>query len=205
MSLTNLQNSPKSNESTPIGMDYKPFDGGLFNDMENEIWKDVVGYEGLYQVSNLGNVKSLPRKLPLPITGFYYTKERVLTPTKNKRGYKIATLRANGVNMGYSVHRLVMFAFVDVVDKHTQVDHKDGDRSNNVLSNLRYCTNRENQSFDNVKRGFVKHSKFTGVSKHHTGKWRAYIKICGKQKWIGLYSTQEEASAAYQEELKKLL
>jgi len=96
-----------------------------------EIWKDVPGYEGLYQVSNLGRVKSLK-----------FGKERILKPGWNNSGYLFVVLCINGKNKISSVHRLVMLSFVRESGLH--VNHKNGIKTDNRLKNLEYCTQFEN-------------------------------------------------------------
>lgn len=100
----------------------------------NEIWKDIVGYEGLYQVSNLGNVKSLNYRG----TG----KEKVISLT-NKAGYYLVSLKRTL----YRVHRLVALAFIPNPENKPFVDHINGIRSDNRVENLRWCTNKENINF----------------------------------------------------------
>lgn len=105
-------------------------------DKNKEIWKDIDGYQGLYQISNLGNVKSLKRK------GSRI--ERILKPYRSKHGYLNVILRINNINKNYQVHRLVMESFVDNPEKKLTVNHLDGIKSNNNLSNLEWNTYSEN-------------------------------------------------------------
>ena len=105
---------------------------------KEEIWKDIKGWEGLYQVSNLGRVSSIDRYTP--------------TKTGHKRffsGYKVVHLRDATTNRSklLKVHRLVAEAFVPKVDGKNCIDHINGNREDNVHSNLRWCTNIENLTF----------------------------------------------------------
>lgn len=104
--------------------------------MKKEIWKDILGYEGLYQVSNFGRVKSLK-----------FGKERILKLTKDKDGYLIVNLYKNNKSKTFKVHRLVAEAFIPNPDNLPQVNHKDEDKSNNILSNLEWCDVKYNQNY----------------------------------------------------------
>jgi hypothetical protein len=98
-----------------------------------ERWKDIPGWEGLYQVSDLGRVMSIPRKGAIG---------GLLNPYEKKDGYQIIKLCHGSVRLDFRVHRLVMLAFSGPSDLH--VLHSDHDRSNNRLSNLRYGTHQDN-------------------------------------------------------------
>lgn len=107
-----------------------------------EVWKDIKGYEGLYRVSNLGRIKSLPKKRGRG--NGYYTKELILTPKIDKYGYKAVCLRKNNKNHHHTVHRLVATMFCENPMNKDVVNHIDGDKLNNSASNLEWCTVQEN-------------------------------------------------------------
>lgn len=104
--------------------------------MEIERFKNIEGYEGLYQVSNLGNVKSLN-----------YGKERILKPIKNGKGYLQVILCKNGKHKMYQVHRLVATVFLPNPNNLPCVNHKDENSLNNCLYNLEWCTYSYNNSY----------------------------------------------------------
>ena len=114
----------------------------FFKYME-EIWKDVVGYEGYYQISNLGRVKSFARKINR-INTFYITKERILTTNSSKIGYSVVCLRLNGIGKWVRVHRLVSTAFIVNSENKRAVNHKNGIKQDNRLENLEWSTHSEN-------------------------------------------------------------
>lgn len=111
----------------------------------NEIWKDIIDYEGLYQVSNLGRIKSLSRiitdKNDYPKT----IKEHYMVGSDNGHGYLTVMLSKNGRRVRKYIHRLVAQAFIPNPQNLPEVNHKDEDRKNNSLNNLEwvdYLTNR---------------------------------------------------------------
>lgn len=115
----------------------------------NEIWKDIPNYEGLYQVSNLGRVKSLARTI---IKYNALTKrnnemiieERILIPSKNKYGYYRISLNKNNKRKTYPVHKLVADAFLENKDNLDTINHIDKNKLNNSLSNLEYMSRGDN-------------------------------------------------------------
>lgn len=108
-----------------------------------EIWKDVEGYKDVYQVSDLGNVRSLERSY-LDSNGFNHNiKSRLLKPAKNKYGYLQVGLSLNCKTNSYTVHSLVAKAFIDNPDNKPTVNHKDGDKLNNNKTNLEWSTKSE--------------------------------------------------------------
>lgn len=117
--------------------------------MKKEVFKDVLGYEGLYQISNYGRVKSLGRKnifycglrkqyLERPV------KEKILSFNKSYRGYLQVCLTKNGKYQTFLVHRLVAQTFIPNLENKPQVNHIDGDKENNFVDNLEWVTSSEN-------------------------------------------------------------
>lgn len=103
-----------------------------------EIWKDVKGYEGRYQVSNLGRVKSL--------NYLQKGKEQILKATKIK-GYLVVNLYKEGKAKIYTIHRLVAKTFIENPDNLPQVNHKDECKTNNIVDNLEWCSAKYNNNY----------------------------------------------------------
>ena len=154
-----------------------------------EIYKDVIGYEGIYQVSNLGNVKSLK-----------FNKERVLKPSKDSKGYLSINLSLNGVFKMRNIHQLVAESFLNHkrCGHKLVVNHLDFNKTNNNLNNLELVTARENCNKKHLKSS----SKYTGVYwNKNANKWNSRITLNGKLKHLGLFTDELEASKSYQKEL----
>lgn len=114
-----------------------------------EVWKDIEGYEGLYQVSNLGRVKSLKRKR-YDINNkkiIYENKIKIIKGQDTKKGYLLVRLYKNNCYTIKSIHRLVAEAFIPNPDNLPQVNHKDENVANNIVSNLEWCTNEYNINY----------------------------------------------------------
>ena len=109
-----------------------------------EIWRKIEGYEGLYEVSNLGQVRS-----------FYSGEAKILKPWVDKDGYLTVTLYKNGKGYAKKVHRLVAVAFIPNIDNKPQVNHIDGNKQNNTVDNLEWVTSKEN----------IQHAWNTGLSR----------------------------------------
>ena len=110
-----------------------------------EVWKDIQDYEGLYQVSNLGRVKSLGRfvdKLRL----HYWQEEKTLKLRKRVDGYLSVCLSKNGKTKTFSVHRLVAVAFIPNPENKTEIDHINAIRTDNSVNNLRWVSHKENMN-----------------------------------------------------------
>ena len=157
-----------------------------------EVWKDVIGYEGQYKVSDLGRVKSLK-----------FNKIKFLKAGKNGHGYMDVALCVKGKPKTHKVHQLVAVAFLN----HTPclykivVNHIDFDRTNNNVNNLELVSNRENCNNKHLKST----SKYTGVGwDKHCKKWKSQIYINGISKHLGSFTNEIEASNAYQTALKKI-
>ena len=112
----------------------------------SEEWRDVVGYEGLYQVSSEGRVKSLERNIPHWRGGERIQKERILKLKTNRYGYLIVGLYAGGKQKMFAVHRLVCQAFHENLDNKPQVNHLNEDKKDNRACNLEWCTCKENNN-----------------------------------------------------------
>ena len=108
-----------------------------------EIWKDVVGYEGLYQVSNLGRVKSLS-KFHCTSKNYsslgYWSKEKILKPIIGVQGYLYVNLYKNNKSKSIKVHKLVAEAFILNPNNYNCINHKDENKTNNRVENLEFCS-----------------------------------------------------------------
>ena len=104
-----------------------------------EVWKDVKGFEGLYKVSNKGNIKSLNYNKT--------KKEKKLCKVKYKSGYLYVNLWKQCKQKNYAVHRLVAQAFIENPNNYHCVNHKDENKQNNVVSNLEWCTYKYNCNY----------------------------------------------------------
>ena len=117
--------------------------------MNKEIWKDIVGYEGLYQISNYGRIKSLGRYY---FSGIYnaikkYQNENIRKTEKAKNGYMRIALCKDGKIKKYLIHRLVAEHFIDNPNKLPQVNHIDENKENNYYKNLEWCDNKYNMNY----------------------------------------------------------
>ena len=112
-----------------------------------EVWKDIEEYEGLYQVSNLGRVKSLNRYIISSNGKTLFYKEKILKLRKNKHGYLYVFLYKNTVQKFYTIHRLVANAFIENPNNYPCINHKDENKENNKVSNLEWCTYLYNNTY----------------------------------------------------------
>lgn len=113
-------------------------------DVQTEAWKFIQGYEGLYQVSSLGRIKSVARCRKNNGNSQTLMEERLLKQSKNNKGYCRVELCKDGARKPFSVHRLVADAFVINPLNKPEVNHIDEDKSNNKADNLEWCTTKEN-------------------------------------------------------------
>lgn len=110
----------------------------------DEIWKPIKDFENLYEVSNLGRVKSLPR-IKINNRGKQLTKEKIMKPHDFNNGYyKVPLTNKEHLKKYYLVHRLVAQSFIPNPNNLPQVNHKDGDKSNNCVNNLEWITKEDN-------------------------------------------------------------
>lgn len=108
--------------------------------------RNIKGYEGLYQISRNGVIRSLDKYLPMPNGGEKLVKEKILKPYKNREGYLRVALSKNGKVKHYLIHRLVAEAFIDNPNNLPHIDHINTDRTDNRVENLRWCTHKENMN-----------------------------------------------------------
>ena len=118
----------------------------------DEIWRDIEGYEGLYQISNKGRVKSLK-----------WGKERILRPGIDTSGYYFVILYNDNVSKPFNLHRLVALAFIPNLYNKPEVNHKDENKLNNCVENLEWMTAKENSNYgtrnERISRKILQYSK----------------------------------------------
>ena len=162
-----------------------------------EKWKDIYNYEGCYQISNFGRVKSLDRN-ETNKNGISRKLKGSLKNTFISGGYVLVTLSKNNVNESHCIHRLVAEAFISNPNNLNEVNHKNRNKKNNLLSNLEWCTSRENTHHARTR--MKSSSKYVGVSydKRKPQKpWISRIDIQGKTKFLGRFETEKLAFDAY--------
>ena len=161
---------------------------------EKEEWRNVVGSDGTYIVSNLGRIKS-----------FRFGKWKVLDGHVNKNGYTDFNIKKNDSYKVMKLHIMVAESFLGHTSKGSKivVDHISGNKLDNRLINLRIVTGRENTTTC-FRKNFNKFSsKYVGVSwNKDRGKWWSYIRIGSKNKFLGYFKYEIDASNAYQKALK---
>lgn len=165
--------------------------------MREILFRNIIGYEDSYEISSSGEVFSKSR---IDSAGRNLKPKR-LKQQRNKKKYMSVSLSKNGSQKTFEVHRILMIAFHG--DSKLQVDHIDGNPSNNNLSNLEYVTCRENI----IRSKSRKTSSSNQVGVHWNkiaNKWRSSISINGKQKHLGYFRSELLASEAYQNELRRL-
>lgn len=172
-----------------------------------EIFKDIFDYKGYYQVSNLGNVKSLERTVLMRGKYPFTKKGRILKSNPDSKGYLQVILCKNSKQKSFKVSVLVAIAFLNHKPDGTMkivVDHKNNIKTDDRKGNLQLISNRENGSKDKFRKN--PSSMYTGVCWDKlTRKWRAQIYLSGKSKHLGSFKTEIEASNAYQKTLKQII
>lgn len=121
-----------------------------------EIWKDILNYEGLYQVSNLGDIKSLKRK---------HTKGCILRYSIGNSGYKQVVLCKNGECKTRMIHRLVAETFIENPNNFKEVNHKDENKLNNSVDNLEWCDRIYNQNYGTAIKRMVENHNYKECAK----------------------------------------
>ncbi len=166
-----------------------------------EIWKDIPGYKGRYQVSSIGRVKSLKRLMNLHNSNKKrVVHEKILKPSSI--GYLRVVFSTNGVYETYQVHQLVAMAFLGhkLSGMSAVIDHIDNNPLNNNVENLQIVSHRKNTSKD--KKGT---SKYTGVSwSKRENKWESCIYYNGSKRFLGYFEDEIIAAKKYNNELSKI-
>lgn len=161
-----------------------------------EIWKDIKGYEGLYQVSNTGMIRSFISNgsgSRCNENGYY------ILSTKSKEGvYLTVGLHKDRLCKSFRVHRIVATTFLG--ENNLYVNHIDGNKLNNRLGNLEFVSAREN--VNHKYKSSKKQSKYAGISRCRSD-WKATIHLNGKSIFLGLFKTEQEAHQAYLNALPK--
>ena len=163
--------------------------------MEIEIWKDIPGYEGFYQASTLGRIKT--------VGNGFTRKEKIRKLIKCKKGYLRVLLCKNGVINQRTVHQLIAETFLDhkPCGYKLVINHKNFIKNDNRVENLEVVTNRENTNKKHIKST----SKYTGVCfNKQNKKYVSHIWMNNKLKYLGSFKDEIDASNAYQDALSNL-
>lgn len=153
--------------------------------MEEEIWKDIIDYEGLYMISSLGRVMSSK-----------YNKKKILKPRVGSHGYHRVDLCKDSKIKSFLIHRLIAIHFIDNPDNFEHVDHINRNKLDNRIQNLRWCS-RSTNSQNRTKKENAS-SQYYGVywNKRYK-KWRARITVNGEKTNLGYYDNEEESARVY--------
>lgn len=156
-----------------------------------EIWRDIAGYEGRYQISNLGNVKSLEREVRIG-TGYRIIPEKLLKQQKQCSGYMRVGLRCNGEQSPQTklVHRLVAEAFIDNTLNLPVVNHKDEDKTNNFVGNLEWSTVLDNNLYGEGYKHRSKNSSLHAI----TNQSKAVLQYTKSGDFVAEYYSEMEAA-----------
>ena len=159
--------------------------------LPNEEWRDIVGYEGCYQVSNLGRVKSLPRHLMYDDGRAYFYPEKVIKNQRVSTGYRCVTLYGVNGRRQHYVHRLVAIAFIPNLNAANDINHIDGCKTNNIASNLEWCSRSEN----------IKHAYDMGLNRVHMDEAiiacsRPVLQYTPRGEFVAEYASASKAAKA---------
>ena len=167
-----------------------------------EIWKDIPNYEGIYQVSNLGNVKSLSRLMNKGKVVFV-SKEKIMNKYISKDGYYSVTLSKEKKSITIKNHQLVAIAFLGhkLCGHELVIDHINDNKLDNRVDNLQIVTAR----YNTLKTKENYSSQYKGVIwDKERDKWISRIKINGKTNFLGRFSSEHEAHLSYQKALEEI-
>lgn len=172
--------------------------------MENqqEIWKDIPGFEGYYQASTLGRILSLSRTIKRSGKDFITVSEKLLKLCLTTKGYQFVHLHKGTSRKTWPVHKLVAMTFLNHTPDGTMktvVDHINHNKVDNRLCNLQLTTNRHNCSKD--RQG--KYSNITGVTYNkRKSLWLSQITVGNKNIFLGYFNSEHEAGLAYKKALE---
>ena len=153
-----------------------------------EEFKKIDDYEN-YEISNMGNVRNTNTNM-------------ILKPCKNRDGYLHVCLYKDGIRKNFRIHRLIAYAFIPNPENLPEIDHIDQVKTNNSIINLRWVSRSNNNRNKPKKQNSS--SKYVGVCFHKArGKYIARIRINNKNKYIGLYETEEDAGKAFDDYIKE--
>lgn len=173
--------------------------------MIQEIWKDIPNYEGFYQVSSLGRVRSLDRIVECKNGVFKKMKGKLLVNSIDCTGYYTVKISSNEIlRKTFKVHQLVAITFFNHKPNGyvTVVNHIDFNTLNNNINNLELISQRENTN----RKHFKSTSKYTGVHwNKKSNKWRSSIYIKGLVRNLGDYDNEVDAYNAYKKSLKNII
>lgn len=145
-----------------------------------EIWKDIEGYEKLYQISNLGNIKSKSKQRKCRNNHYCNMREQNIKTHKNKhRGYMYVYLSKNGKSKSFLLHRLVAKHFIKNPNNYPVVNHIDYNKENNVYTNLEWCTQKMNVNHSRVHMKHLKKLYSTSkLKERYISKKGNYYLVC---------------------------
>jgi hypothetical protein len=168
---------------------FDPRDQPMETEDEFEVWKDIKGYEGLYLVSSLGRIKSLPRR--------NVKTENILKSYLNGGKRMEVRLSKKGKKVTFFVHRLVADTFLKNPNRFNMLDHINGNVKDNNVKNLRWCTPSQNQMNMRTRKTKM-YSQYKGVHfRKQNNKYIASIKYDRKSYYLGSFGTEREAAEAY--------
>ena len=154
-----------------------------------ETFNNIPEYEGLYQASNHGNIKSIARKVAFGV-GFRTTEEKILKPILSTGGYLMVNLSKGNIIKRIKIHQLVAMTFLDHKPNGHKlvINHKNFIKTDNRLKNIEVVTHRENTNRKHLKSS----SKYIGVHwAKKNKKWKAQIVLNGKQEYLGLFTSEK--------------